>query len=155
MGRSGSCFRRRSPYPLLWVEPMDLRLLLITVDLWLKPEATKWVRSSGSLLFLGRPDGKSFRDIFVFFSLSRFVLWGGLRTISQTREAHNPAKPTNSWGALRTMIQLGGTLCGPSHRSLHSCSLCLPGGALCGPSTKRAKRTNRRSRHSHGALRGP
>src|SRR5690606_19687709 len=53
--------------------------------------------------------------------------WGARRTINQTREAHNPAKPTNSWGALRTMIQLGGTLCGPSHRSLLSFSLCLMG----------------------------
>src|SRR5690606_26638193 len=111
MGRSGSCFRRRSPYPLLWVDSMVLILLLITVDLGLKPEATKWVRASGSLLFLGRPDGKSFRDIFVFFSLSRFVWWGALRTIHPTRDAHQPAKPTNSLGALRTMIQLDGALC--------------------------------------------
>src|SRR5690606_15994585 len=101
-GSGSSSFRRRSPCPLLWVDPMDLRLLLITVDLGLKPEATKWVRASGSLLFLGRPDGKSFRDIFVFFSLSRFVWWGARRTINQTREAHKPAKPTNSWNALRT-----------------------------------------------------
>src|SRR5690606_10459826 len=44
-GSGSSSFRRRSPCPLLWVDPMDLRLLLITVDLGLKPEATKWVRS--------------------------------------------------------------------------------------------------------------
>src|SRR5690606_20213530 len=61
--------------------------------------------------------------------------WGAFRTISQTREAHTPAKPTNSWIALLTMIQLGGTLCCPSHRSLLSFSLYLPGGALYGPST--------------------
>src|SRR5690606_7438076 len=30
------------------VDPLDLILLLIPVDLGLKPEATKWVRSSGS-----------------------------------------------------------------------------------------------------------
>src|SRR5690606_25193045 len=90
--------------------PMDLILLLITVDLGLKPEATKWVRSSGSLLFLGRPDGKSLRDIFVFFSLSPFVWWGARLTISQTREAHKPANPTNSWGASRTILHLDGEL---------------------------------------------
>src|SRR5690606_121966 len=35
-------------------------------------------------------------------------------TINQTREAHKPAKPTNSWGASRTMIQLDGPQSGPS-----------------------------------------
>src|SRR5690606_1848473 len=93
-------------------------------------------------------------------SLSSLILalltwWCALRTINQTREAHKPAKPTNSWGALRAMIQLGGKLCRPSHRSLLSFSPYLPGGALCGPSTKRAKRTNRRSRQTHGTLCGP
>src|SRR5690606_29551809 len=48
-------------------------------------------------------------------SLSSLILalltwWGALRTINQTREAHKPAKPTNSWGASRTMMQLDGTL---------------------------------------------
>src|SRR5690606_15872190 len=33
---------------MLLVDPPDLILLLISVDLGLKPEATKWVRSSGS-----------------------------------------------------------------------------------------------------------
>src|SRR5690606_15833322 len=93
-------------------------------------------------------------------SLSSLILalltwWGALRTINQTRAAHKPAKPTSSWNALRTMIQLGGPRCGRSPRPLPSLSLGLPGGALCGPSTKRAKRTNRRSRQTHGALRGP
>src|SRR5690606_20854919 len=93
-------------------------------------------------------------------SLSSLILalltwWGTLRTINQTREAHKPARPTNSWDALRTMTQLRRALRGPSHRSLHSFSLCLPGGALCGPSTKRAKRTNRRGRQTHGTLCGP
>src|SRR5690606_3521826 len=40
--------------------------------------------------------------------------WGARRTINQTREAHKPAKPTNSWGAQRTMIQLDGPRIGPS-----------------------------------------
>src|SRR5690606_21028840 len=32
---------------------------------------------------------------------------------NQTREAHKPAKPTNSWGAPRSMIQQHGSLRGP------------------------------------------
>src|SRR5690606_31724174 len=58
-------------------------------------------------------------DAFGISSLSSLILalltWrGALRTINQTREAHKPAKPTNSWGALRTMIQLDGPQSGPS-----------------------------------------
>src|SRR5690606_33289934 len=47
------------------------------------------------------------------------------------------------WDALRTIT------------SLSSLIFALSDGTLCGPSTKRAKRTNRRSRLTHGALCGP
>src|SRR5690606_1335334 len=45
-----------------------------------------------------------------------------------------------------------GPLRGPCYSSL---ILPLPGGPFCGPSTKRAKRTNRRSRQTQGTRSGP
>src|SRR5690606_8550738 len=65
------------------------------------------------------------------------------RTINQTREAHKPAKPTNSWGASRTMIQLDGPQSGPSFWKLQLppgiqhyfitlfLNACLPPFPLC------------------------
>src|SRR5690606_32673499 len=94
MGRSADHAPRRSA----------LLLLLISVDLGLKPEATKWVRSSGS------------------------------RITSEAGISTKRAKRTN-----RRSRQTHGTLCGPwsnwmgrsadhaPHRSLLSFSLCLMG----------------------------
>src|SRR5690606_28790953 len=49
-----------------------------------------------------------------YLILALLTWWGAPRTINQTREAHKPAKPTNSWAAQRTMIQLDGAQSAPS-----------------------------------------
>src|SRR5690606_20210186 len=88
-GSASSSFRRRSPYPLLWVDPLDLILLLIPV-----PRVETRGYKMGSIL--------------------RISVCSCSSEDHRAREAHKPAKPTNSWGASRTMIQLDGPRSGPS-----------------------------------------
>src|SRR5690606_20386649 len=94
-----------------------------SVRVWVWVWVCVWVvfawRSANILVFRnlcseGRPKGKFLQIGRASCRHSGSVSWFALRIINQTREAHKPAKPTNSWGASRTMIQLDGPQSGPS-----------------------------------------